>query len=442
MVKTSTELPETIKCGNKDCGYDITVIDCYFLNKPEVPQIGIKCPECNKVTTLSKAKSVAYAAEYNQIQEDIDSALGYKVGSLDEMDEFGDRVMRALDAFGYKGSKYTQTKRSIREMVDNVPSYQTYQGLQTLLNNMKIQPNHAMMVTQRVFSSEQPPTIDMGMQPMSMNQYAPMYPQQSLQQPGMYPQQSLQQPGMYPQQQYPPQIPVQSNNERITSADDEITITEKIDSDGKVTERIIKQPKAAETGTDKPAEMSMVDQFKEMINVMTDAGIIHTNEKPVEDANTLTADDIGAVISQYLGNNESDDKYDSLVQQIDSLKTELTLNKEAGMQSQIDSLKADISKRSTDSKLSDSQYAEGVKKDIETMRVDAVSSIIDKFAKPIMEIQANQSKTTTALMIDELEQRRGAPPGSYAGMFGSSVPDDEVQSDLGKWRERAERVTA
>jgi hypothetical protein len=61
---------------------------------------------------------------------------------------------------------------------------------------------------------------------------------------------------------------------RTAPADDEITIVEKLDSDGNVTERIIKQPKAAAPEASPPPVASMVDQFKDMIEVMSDAGMI------------------------------------------------------------------------------------------------------------------------------------------------------------------------
>ena len=74
MAGKQEEPPATIKCTNKDCGAEIPVIDCYIIVQPETPQISVKCPECNKVITLSKAKSIAYAKAYPQIQEDLDNA--------------------------------------------------------------------------------------------------------------------------------------------------------------------------------------------------------------------------------------------------------------------------------------------------------------------------------------------------------------------------------
>jgi hypothetical protein len=244
-----------------------------------------------------------------------------------------------------------------------------------------------------------------------------MYQQQQFQPPGMY-QQPMQYPQQFPQQMppqmpYPQQTPPQPRQSETAS--DEITIIEKLGEDGQVIERVIKQPKAAAPEASPPPVASMVDQFKDMIEVMSDAGMIRS------------------------GNG--DDKYDGMTQQIDSLQSEIRQGREERMQAQIDSLKSEIGKKTTDSRLSDSQYADGIKKDIESMRVEAVSDVLDKLATPLMEMQANQSRIQTAMMISELEKQRGAPPGSYAGMFGGTVSDDEVAGDLDKWRDKAGKAS-
>ncbi len=438
MPNEPNGLSETIKCGKKECECDIPVIDSYFINKPEVPQIGIKCPECGKVTVLSKAKSIAYASEYAQIQEDIDTAIGYKTSTVEDMDEFGDRVMRALDAFGYKGSKFAQAKKSIREMVDNVPSYQTFQGLHTLLIGMKIQPNHAMMTTQRVFAAEQPQTPDMGMQQMTYQQPIgqPQMPyQQPMQQPAyQYPQQMpSQMPYQQPMQQPPAQPPAQQHDESIT-------IIEKLGEDGQVIERVIKQPKPSSEPTNgSVAPMNMADQFKEMIEVMSGAGMIKVADDPEPQP---TIEDIIERIIPLISPPETaaDNNYENLLSEVQSLKNDINQREKESLQAQIDTLTNELHNNTSRDSLSDSQYTESVKKDIESIRIGAFTDALDRVAKPLMDMQANQSKIQTALMIGDIEQKRNAPPGSYAQMFTPSVSDDEVVKDIGKWKERAERA--
>ena len=154
MPKATEELSPTVICPRADCKAEIPVIDCYHVVQAEVPQIGVTCPGCGKPTTLSKAKTIAYCNEYSQIQQDIDNALGYKSAEITSDEDFGDLVLRGLDAFGYGGPKNTQKKKIIRSMVDTVATYQSQQGLQQLLLAQKIKPNDAMMIAQFVFAGD------------------------------------------------------------------------------------------------------------------------------------------------------------------------------------------------------------------------------------------------------------------------------------------------
>ncbi|RKY40765.1 MAG: hypothetical protein DRP85_08000, partial [Candidatus Makaraimicrobium thalassicum] len=319
MAKSIVELSPTVKCTKKDCGFDIPVIDCYFIAQAEVPQIGIKCPECGKVTTLSKAKSIAYAKEYQQIQQDIDNAAGYKIGESDD-EEFGDRVIRLLDAFGYGGTKNTQRKKIIRSMIDLVPGYQNQQALDQLLITRGIKPMDAHQISQLACIDDIGMTNSMQL-PTGQPQYP--YPQPTGQPQYPYPQQPLQPMMQLPtgQPQYPyPQQPLHSQVSpavKNATSDDEITIIEKLDSDGNVKERIIKQPKA-HTVSQSPAEQSMVEQFKDLIEVMTNAGMINTTTTD-DHPQPLTADDLEAVISTYLTNDRQkpdDDRYDTVLEEL------------------------------------------------------------------------------------------------------------------------------
>jgi len=447
MPKEPNELPETIKCGKKDCECDISIIDCYFINKPEVPQIGVKCPECSKVTTISKAKSIAYAAEYAQIQEDIDTALGYKGSSIEDLDEFGDRVMRALDAFGYKGSKFTQAKKSIREMVDNVPSYQTFQGLYTLLINMKIQPNHAMMAAQRVFATEQPQMPDMGMQQMVMNQPGSQMPpqmpyQQPIGQPQMPYQQPMQQPAYPYQQPMPPQMPYQQPQPAPPPAtgDDGITIIEKLGEDGKVVERVIKQPKTVDAPTDGHAPpANMAEQLKEVIDVMSEAGMIKVATDPEPQP---TVEEIVEHIAPFFEKSEPDDRYDKISGEISALKDLIDKSETDKLNARFSTIESRIDSTGQ-AGMSDSQHSNVIRKDIETARIDALSNTLDRVVKPIIDMQVTQAKFQTMMMVRQVEQQDGAKPGTYAQMFApTTVPDEDVQTDLGKWRNRAGRAGA
>jgi len=355
--------------------------------------------------------------------------------------------MRALDAFGYKGSKFAQAKKSIREMVDNVPSYQTFQGLYTLLINMKIQPNHAMMTAQRVFATEQPQMPDMGMQQMGMNQPGPqMQPQMPYQQPIGQPQMPYQQqlpPPAYPYPQpMPPQMPYQQPPLQPPAQpnDDSITIIEKLDEDGQVTERVIKQPKPVDAPTDGTAPpANMAEQLNEVIDVMSEAGMIRSTEPEPQQP---TIEDIVEHIAPLLEKPEPDDRYDKLSGDISALVDRLDKNETDKLNARFGELESRIANVGQ-AGMSDAQHSDIVRKDIETARIGALTESMNTVVKPLVEMQATQAKFQTMMMVRQVEQQDHAAPGTYVQMFApTTVSDESVQTDLGKWRSRAGRSGA
>jgi hypothetical protein len=451
MPTAPEELSPTVVCPRKDCKADIPVIDCYYIAQAHIPQIGVTCPECGKPTMLSKAKTIAYAKEYSQIQLDIDNAAGYKAAESEDDADFGDLIIRGLDSFGYGGPKNTQRKKIIRSMVDTVPTYQTPQGLQQLLLAQKIKPTDAMMISQFVFASGDESAMalpGMGL-PQQFGQPQMPMPQSPYQQPQQFgqPQIMYQQPNA---PQYPYQQPVQPPYQQPApppqpqqTADEGITIVEKLDEDGNVVERTIRQPKTEQPVGPAPAEQSTIDQFKELIGMMTEAGMINTSVEP-ELSQPLTADAIGEVLATYLGNDKpehDDGKYDTMLSEVKTLRADLANREKAEMQAQIDQLKGEVSKPRHD--LSDSQFAETTKKDIESLRIDAGREVLGDLAKPLLEMQANQAKLQAVLVIRQLEQQDNTAPGTYMQVIGnSSVPDEAVKSDIDKWRARAEKAGA
>ena len=206
-------------------------------------------------------------------------------------------------------------------------------------------------------------------------------------------------------------------------------------------ERTIRQPKtSAEPTNGTTAQPNMADQFKEMIEVMSGAGMIRGDVEP--EPQPTIEDILEHIIPLINTQNEpaEDTKYNQLMAEVQSLKNDLSQREKDSMQSQIDVLKNELHNNTASKSLTDTQYSEGVRKDIESIRVGAFSEALDRVAKPIMEMQANQSKIQTAMMIGDLEQSRNAPPGSYAQMFAPSVSDEDVAKDLSRWEERAARA--
>jgi len=210
-----------------------------------------------------------------------------------------------------------------------------------------------------------------------------------------------------------------------------------------VIERVIKQPKAEQPVEQPQPTQGVVDQFKELISVMTDAGMINTSTEP-EQPQPLTAEVIGEVLATYLGNGTSeqdDGKYAGVVAEVKTLREDLAKREKNEMQSQIDQLKGEVGKPRND--LSDTQFSENIRKDIEDARIEAIKEVGDSLVKPLFEMQATQSKFQTLLTVRELERQDKTAPGTYTQMFsGNSVSDEAIQGDLSKWRDRASKVGA
>ncbi len=438
MPKQPEEIPETIRCKGKECECDIPIIDCYFINKPDVPQIGIKCPECSKVTILSKAKSIEYCKEYPQIQQDIDNAAGFKIAEPEFDEDFGDRLMRVLDAFGYGGTKNTQKKKIIRSMIDIVPAYQNEQALHNLLLSRGIKPMDAQQISQLVCMDDQPQFPQPGALPQQpMSQQMPY--QQPIGQPQMPYQQPMQQPAYPYQQPMPQQMPYQQPAPPAATNDDNITIIEKLGDDGQVIERVIKQPKSVDTPTNGHASSANVaEQLKEVIEVMNESGMLRSTEPEPQP----TIEEIVERIAPLLENSKPDDRFDRLSSDISSLKDLIDKSDKDKLDARFSDLESRIN-TTGQAGMSDTQHSDIIRKDIETARINALADTMDKVVKPIIDMQATQAKFQTMMMVRQVEQQDGAKPGTYTQMFASTnVPDETVQTDLGKWRSRAGREEA
>ncbi len=449
MVNKSVDPPETIDCTGKECECAIPVVDCFYVHNAEVPQIGTKCPECGKVAALSKTKTIAYMNAYPAIQQGIDSAIGFRAPEPDEHESLADRVLRLLDVYGYTQSKWTSAKKITRQLIEGTPGPHTASTINEILTSRTIKPVDAFQIANLAVGGENQSAMGVSGIFTAQQQFQPpyMYPQTT--QPQMPYQPPMQQPAYQNPQQMQPQIPYQQpigqpqipyQQPPAQPNDDGITIVEKLGEDGQVIERVIKQPKPVAEPTNGTApQANMIEQFKEMIAVMEGAGMIRGAVEPEPQP---TVEEIIEHIVPLIAKPEpaTDSKYESLLSEVQSLKNALDQRDKDTMQAQIDSLKADVGKKETSRSLTDTQYTEGVKKDIEEIRVNAVSDVLDKVAKPLMEMQANQSRIQTAMMISELERSRNAPAGSYAQMFSGTVTDTDVENDLSRWKERAERA--
>lgn len=448
MVNKSIDLPETINCTGKECEFAIPVLDCFYVHNAEVPQIGVKCPECGKVTALSKTKSIAYAEAYPQIQQGIDSAVGFRSPEPEEHESLADRVLRLLDVYGYTQSKWTSAKKIIRQLIENTPGPHTVPTINEILTSRNIRQVDAFQVANLAIGGENQSAMGVSgifTPPQQFPQpgmYSPQMPyQQLIGQPQMPYQQQMPQPAYQNPQPMPPQMPYQQPQPAPPSAttDDGITIIEKLGEDGQVIERVIKQPKPVDAPTDGTAPpANMAEQLKEVIEVMSEAGMIRSAEPELQP----TIEDIVEHIVPLLEKPEPDDKYDKLSGEISALVDRIDKGEKDKLDARFNNLEARIANTGK-AGMSDSQHSDVIRKDIETARIDALTESMNTVVKPLVEMQATQAKFQTMMMVRQVEQQDHAAPGTYVQMFApTTVSDESVQTDLGKWRSRAGRAGA
>lgn len=440
MAGKQEEPPETIKCTGKECGAEIPVIDCYNIVQPETPQISVNCPVCNKVIMLSKAKSIAYAKMYPQIQEDLDIAAGFKPTEFDVESEFGDRLMQVMDMFGY-GSKHAKMKTIIRSMIDLMPEYQNQQALTGLLLARGVNAKDVQSIAQMACrdpnsmiagSLATPPTQQQYMDPQQLY-LQQLYPQQQFPQTQPpYPQQQPypQNQPPYPQQQQPqPHVVVQQQPQ---PHEDAITITEKLGKDGEVIERTIVQPKSAQAA-EQVQQAGVADQLESVMQVLESHGLLkHETEEP----QGLTMDSITELVAN-LPSNDNDDAIAALTASVDLLKEQLTQGREDAIINRLESLEEEGGYRGGEH--SDDWHKDQLSHDMRKEELGLIEKGLEKIIGPFAEMQKNASVLQTVQNLERMEVAHGVPGGTYTQLLvPTHVSEDKVQSDLGKWRQRAE----
>jgi len=435
MAGKQEEPPEVIICTGKGCGAEIPVIDCYIIVQPETPQIGVKCLECNKVITLSKAKSIAYAKMYPQIQEDLDAGAGFKPTEFDADSEFGDRLMQVMDLFGY-GAKHAKMKTIIRSMIDLMPEYQSPQALSSLLLARGVNAKDVQSIAQMAcrdpnsFTDPQQPFPQQFQQQFQQPPY-PQYPQQqppypSQQQP--YPQQFQQPP--YPSQQ--PQPPAVVQQPPPQPQEGAITITEKLGEDGTVIERTIVQPKNAQAA-EQVQQAGVADQLESVMQVLQSHGLLR--HEP-EESQGLTVDSL-AELAANLPSSGNDDAIAALSASVNELKDQLTHERDDAIMNRLDSLETGGSYRNGEH--SDDWHKAQLSHDMRKEELGLIEKGLEKIIGPFAEMQKNASVLHTVQNLERMEAAHGVAGGTYTQLLAPThVSEDKVQHDLGKWRSRAE----
>lgn len=375
---------------------------------------------------------------------------------------FADRVIKTLDIFGIRGAKYKDKLAVLTDFVKTVPMYQTPQGLHGLLATLGFDIQLIPLVITRIFGS-----IDGN--PAQQGMGYPVFPGQF---PGQaqFPYQNPQMgsgAGMPIIHQLPngqiiviPQTPnpqpiIQSAPARVERGEGETSMEEVLDKDGCVAKRIYRG-----AGAKQPAPDTGDTLLKALIT-FRELGIIGTGAGKGGDPDTQIAlltqrieSKFNEVRSELSASSRRDPEIDELRRQLEEERAARDKDKQDQMMNTIGDLRHEVaavrqgmaSRRDTGSSdrgLSDYQFElDTRRKTFETLS-DTVENVGLKLVDPLIEMNKNQAKLNTMLMIRTMEQQDGVQAGTYMGVMTppQTPADAEVRKTVDKWKNRAAQAT-
>lgn len=456
---------ETITCQRKTdgvaCGTEIPLVkENLSILRPDVPLLSAVCPACHQAKSLSKQLSKTLADQF--FKDEIAEEIEEKESGTNMMPSTGiaNRVEETLGLLGYKGKSWKDKITAIVEFSRTTPLYQTPQGMHQLLAAWGIDVQHIPMVIQKVFGGAD-----------TMN--APNYNFGSQNSGGGF----IMQPGPQGQMMLVPiqgqqssQSPVQpiifntggNQNERVGRAEDgEDVVIEKLDSEGKVKERIIKSKHKRDSQVDKPE-----DQTLKMITLFKELGLIQTQQQRTEQQTSRVPDEMtetleqlkDAIITMGQPARERPDKSENedikkmsetvnkLTEQIQTYEKEKRDNENKAVKDQLSEMKLMISnfqerKRGDEpaAGLSDLQFGTHTQhKNLETV-TESVTHVGDRITQPLNEILKNQQRMNSLLLVRDIEKQDGVAPGTYMKVLmpAATPGEGEVKATVQKWQDKA-----
>ena len=444
------------------CGAEILLIpENLDLFRPEVPMLRTTCPACGNSNILTKEVSIPLVELY--FKDEVESILA---GEPDEnimpSAGFAQKVKDAMESMGYTDKKHKKKVKTICDFVKDVEMYQTPQGLHQLLSSMGIDRRHIELIVIRVFGTNDMMNTSMpnysflgqpqGNAPNIFGQPAsPQNPNQ--QQVGPYiqtttpqgqviliPNPQPQMPPQYPYQQQQPQTPNQPiiiDRGGVQSQDEKITISEKVDQQGHVVERIISQPKTSYTPP-APTPNDGMNSMKDMVEMLGTMGVFKGNE-------TAPGPD-PQIEKMELRHEQSMNEMRQMNQQ---QQENLTALKDQMHQEEINNIKGYMGaldekvKELSDPRFQGTMNTEQAKIRAQTDNLGTVSdhleSLGDRVLEPLAEAQKMQARTNGAITIRQMEIQEGLAPGTLLNVvFGNAQPsNDDVKATTEKWQKKA-----
>ena len=474
---------DTLVCSRKMkdgnvCGTEIPLErENLKVTKPEVPLLSCVCPGCGFHRILDGATSkrlgevffkdeieAAQVASGKMKTSDIpqgdEGSLAVPPPPLSPSADIASRVGATLILLGYNSKAWKERIEVIQTFVQQVPGYQTPDGLRMLLQAMGIDALKVHLTLQRIFAGVEMIQQQQMMGAGSMTGWGQGLPG------GMSTGGSMVQTpsGQVPTVQMTPGgpvivMPAQAQAAAAREANpDAITIEEKLDEHGNVKARVIRGPREKlmeRAGSADSSILQTVGMLKELglfgKEDTSDAKVDKIMSGMVEVVKQMAAQNDGLIAKLESTMREPKrTRDDETKEEISGLREELKKVTDsqqqavvAGVMNRLGSIEARLAGvEPTPVGLSEEQQrALSNQKQTQTI-MQTVERVGDRILEPIMEMNKQQARLNGLMAIRQMAYQDGVPPEYYLRALASAQepPSDEVSARVAEWRARAEAV--
>ncbi len=430
--------------------------------------LSIKCPDCNKNFRLNKGDSQTLFEKFPDLEDEVEKVKSEKVNKDMESDDaavgdFEEKFRDALSIFGLDSKKYKNKIDAIIKLIERTGSTKEW---------LRYHMQRLSFTNQKTIES----VVDLVFLDENDQSPIPPYPSNTQGRGSGYAMQQL--PGgqviLIPNTQQPQMqtgiqpIIIDRGGDRsdrvVRESNDEGTIIEEFDDEGKVKKRIIKGGSKQAAAVDKPE-----DQTMKIFTTLKDIGLIHLPQQRTEQQPARIPEEIRETLDQLKdaivvmssslrdkpAKSENEDikrmseTVNKLTEQIQTYEKEKRDNETKTIKDELTQVKGMIEgirdRRSGDvpaAGLSDSQFgAHTQHKNLETVS-DSVTHMGDRLTYPLNEILKQQQKMNSLLLVRDIEKQDGVEPGTYMKVLipAASPGEGEVQATVKKWQDKAASV--
>lgn len=425
----------------------------------------VACPECKTNFRLNRKVTDEYLELFPSLKNDMQQMKLEKDLTKDDPEElpvndFEDTFRAALTIYGLNQKKYEPKIKAILNLIERTGASRDWLkyhlGRFSLTNKQNIDSIVDYVFIDEETSNILPPPPGQGSG--NSQGYAMQQIRDDRGNVYLIPQNQPQQQGIQP-------IIIDRGGDRndrvVRESNDEGTVIEELDDDGKVKKRIIKGGSRQAVQTEKQE-----DQTLKIITLLKEFGLIQTPQNRTEQNTSNVPDEIRETLTQLkeaivvLGSSNRDqtskhendeikqmsatvNKLTDQIQQYEKDKRDNETKMLRDELSQVKSMIAGIdTRRGSDvpaAGLSDAQFGLHTQNKNLTTVTESVEHFGDRITAPMQEILKNQQRMNSLLLVRDIEKQDGVAPGTYMKVLTPIVSPggDEVNATVKKWQQKA-----